>query len=82
MHIYSDESRENDERSLPDVEVFYADEDTIEIWNDERCNEYDAMAYTEGWYYWLCLPGCLPDSEPIGPFETEEEALDDAKENA
>lgn len=34
----------------------------------------------EGWYYWTCCPGCLPDSDAIGPFKTEEEAREDAGE--
>ena len=32
------------------------------------------------WFYWFCFPGCLPDSEPCGPFATEAEALADARE--
>lgn len=28
-----------------------------------------------GWYWWFCFPGCLPDSEPSGPFKTENAAL-------
>ena len=32
----------------------------------------------EGWFWWACWPGCLPDGEPSGPFETEEEAMKDA----
>lgn len=32
-----------------------------------------------GWYYWYCLPGCMPDSDPIGPFATHAEALADAR---
>jgi hypothetical protein len=32
----------------------------------------------EGWYYWHCSPGCLPDTDPIGPFDSEEEAEADA----
>jgi hypothetical protein len=31
-----------------------------------------------GWYWQACYPGCLPDSDPIGPFPTEEEAMADA----
>jgi hypothetical protein len=31
------------------------------------------------WYYWFCFPGCLPDSDPIGPFSTEADALADAR---
>lgn len=29
-----------------------------------------SMATKAGWYYWTCLPGCLPDSEPFGPYRT------------
>lgn len=32
------------------------------------------------WYWWSCFPGCLPDSDPVGPFKTEAEALADAQE--
>ena len=28
-----------------------------------------------GWFYWYCFPGCLPDSEAIGPFDSYDEAL-------
>lgn len=31
-----------------------------------------------GFYWWSCSPGCLPDSEAVGPFETEEKAKEDA----
>lgn len=34
-----------------------------------------------GWYWWACFPGCLPDSDPMGPFATEAEALADAQSN-
>ena len=34
-----------------------------------------------GWYYWYCTPGCLPDSEPYGPFPTPDAAIADAREN-
>lgn len=63
MQIYSNPGRENDEHALPDVEVFYDDG----LAYDDPCEP--------GWYYWYCFPGCLPDSDPIGPFETEEEAI-------
>ena len=33
-----------------------------------------------GWFWWTCLPGCLPDSEPMGPFKTYAEALADAQD--
>lgn len=31
-----------------------------------------------GFYYWFCLPGCLPDSEPSGPYATVRDAILDA----
>lgn len=39
-----------------------------------------ALALTPGWYWWPCFPGCLPDGEPVGPFESEGEALEDARD--
>lgn len=36
----------------------------------------------EGWYWWACFPGCLPDGDPQGPFKSEQEAIDNAQENA
>ena len=31
-----------------------------------------------GWYWWACQPGCLPDGEAQGPFDSVEAARDDA----
>ncbi len=30
-----------------------------------------------GVYWWACFPGCLPDSDAFGPFDTEKAALED-----
>lgn len=32
------------------------------------------------WWWWTCFPGCLPDGEPLGPFESEDDAVIDAME--
>jgi len=32
-----------------------------------------------GWFWWYCMPGCLPDSAPFGPFETRADAEADAE---
>ena len=52
----------------------------------DRDRMFDVMigenGITGGWFYWFCFPGCLPDSEPKGPFETEAEALADARGGA
>ncbi len=57
------------------LEVFYRtkQQNLDEGWNDE-----EGELCESGWYYWYCQPGCLPDSEPIGPFPTKDEALSDA----
>ena len=38
----------------------------------------DSPKELEGWYWQACFPGCLPDGEPMGPFSTESEAMEDA----
>lgn len=53
-------------------EVFYKDAGT---WCDE---DGDLHAHGKGWYWWACFPDCLPDSDPSGPFDTEQQAIDDA----
>lgn len=35
----------------------------------------------EGWYWWSCCPGCLPDGDPAGPFNSSGEAYRDATES-
>ena len=72
---YSDPKRESDPYALPDVEVFQVPE-------DYGLEPDEGGPYEPGWYYWFCLPGCLPDSDPYGPFDSYGAALDDARENA
>lgn len=36
--------------------------------------------YPPGWYYWFVEPGCLPEGDPIGPFESYDEAWADAND--
>jgi hypothetical protein len=70
---YSNPSRATDAHALPDVETFYhAGVPVSQSMYDEEGNLYPA-----GWYYWFCFPGCMPDGEPVGPFETEEAAVAD-----
>lgn len=33
-----------------------------------------------GFWWWTCLPGCLPESDAFGPFATYDAALADARE--
>lgn len=32
-----------------------------------------------GWYWTACFPGCLNDSDPVGPFDTQEDAMRSAQ---
>lgn len=75
-HHYSDRTRELDPTALPDVEVFYV---TLEDTNASHEKADDI--YEPGWYWWSCFPGCMPDGDPFGPFETEGDALADARDN-
>jgi hypothetical protein len=71
---YSDPARATDPHALPDVEVFYITE------TDVAEKEISGESFTEpGWYWWHCFPGCLPDGEAIGPFETEADAVADMR---
>jgi hypothetical protein len=96
MQFYSDPEREKDPFALSDMEVFFMGEEDLfsymtdggTVWNDlfdmpEDSSEEEIREqakYSEGWYYWTCFPGCLPDSAPEGPFASEDGAIADARE--
>lgn len=61
---YSPPSRANEPNQLPNVEVFY---------EGKNCET------GAGYYWWPCFPGCMPDGEAIGPFNSYQEALKDAE---
>lgn len=102
---YSDPSRESDEHSLPDIEVFQRtaeecaldDEDLVFEYMKRRefrmanMNGRDSQAMVDaiieeegirgGWFWQACFPGCLPDGDAVGPFDSYAEALADAQSN-
>ncbi len=41
---------------------------------------YNDEAPAAGWYWWSCFPGCWRRSDPVGPFDTEAEALAHAQD--
>lgn len=61
-------------------EVFYVSlgEQTSDtcFWNTE-----DNEPLGEGWFYWCCMPGCIPEGDAMGPFKTSAEAFQDADHN-
>lgn len=75
---YSDPTRENDPYALPDLETFCLSRAMIAA--DGMVDE-DGEALEPGWYYWYCFPGCMPESEPVGPFDSEAAALAYARES-
>ena len=78
-YIYSDQARETEEHALPNVEVFCVSQMEVN-YNLENLDHADDYTITQaGWYWWACFPGCMPDGDPSGPFETEAEAVADAK---
>jgi hypothetical protein len=84
MQAYSDPRRESDPHALPDLEIYeyHAEVDP----EGEDCPQsYDFYDHEHsldcsGWYWVSCFPGCLPDSDPTGPFANCEEALADARQ--
>nr|ANO58286.1 hypothetical protein [uncultured Alphaproteobacteria bacterium] len=49
--------------------------------NDETGEAYGSFEVFREWgewHWWSCFPGCLPDGDPIGPFDSEQQAIDDA----
>lgn len=86
---YTDPSRESEEHALPNLEVFQD-----EAWMDEDssqmhfvgacdCESHSSKHFThlgQGFYYAFGFPGCLWDSDPVGPFDTEAAALAAARE--
>lgn len=88
MQVYSDPSRENDTYALPDVEVFfvhamprkaydrtYAADICSGEYGESGCEGHGCEHCPEpGWYYQFCFPGCMPESDPFGPYPTAEEA--------
>ena len=68
---YSNPDRADDPHTLPNIEVFYS--------TPAEMGQFP-IDTGGGWYWWSCFPGCLPDSDPVGPFDTEAKALSDAQD--
>lgn len=82
MQAYSNPKRENDPYALPDLEVWRHKHEDAVFMVHPSCvsNHADGECMGSGWYWQSCLPGCLPDGDAVGPFESEAEALADARE--
>ena len=93
-YIYSDPKRADDKFSLPDIWITpveaesFVNEDLCYQYEQEfpELSENELLAkivedegLQGGWAWAYCLPGCLPDSDFNGPFESEEEAIKNAE---
>jgi hypothetical protein len=67
--FYSDPTRAGDKWAMPDAEVF-----TIAPGDRDYVDE-DGEPFAPGAYFQFCFSGCLPDSEPFGPYPTEADAI-------
>lgn len=74
MRCYSDPSRETEPHALPDVEVFHHP-DYYDL--NAECKDPNDW-HDHGWYYAYGQPGCLWDSDPMGPYDTAQEAQEAA----
>lgn len=77
MQAYSDPKRAEDKYALPDISVFFIGA------NDDDWRDDDGECLPEGWYYWYCFPGCMPEEDyPHGPFMTADSAIAYAQKEA
>ena len=76
FHSETDDLLTGERDTYGSFEIFWADANDVAVWNDSGLD----YTYREGWYWWACFPGCLPDGDPSGPFATSRQALEDADE--
>lgn len=76
---YSDPRRARDAHALPNVETFY--HDAKNPFGEFGVATEEGIMPT-GWYFWYCFPGCMPDGEPDGPYDTEQAAIDAMRADA
>jgi len=65
--------------NLKTLEIFESHYTDLE--NESGESELNLDVSTENpkaWFFWFSFPGCIPESEPMGPFESEYHALTDA----
>lgn len=62
---------------LYESEPFYSDPAREDV--DTALPDCEVFQQTDGWYWWPCMPGSIPDGEPVGPFEGKAQAIEDAR---
>jgi hypothetical protein len=71
----------DNEGSTPVWITYFSESDCEEHNNSEGLRETSGdELYIPGYYWAVCSPGCIPDSEFFGPFNSEEDAEKDAND--
>lgn len=72
----------HDDGSTTPIWVIRATQADCDDWNQAEGLRESAgdSIYTPGFYWAVCSPGCIPDSEFFGPFTNEESAIEGAEE--
>jgi hypothetical protein len=65
---------EDGERVDPSEVTSFQHEDGSTFW-EVKGTTMPCEPCKAGWYWWFCFPGCMPDSEPEGPYRTERAAV-------
>jgi|TARA_Y100000034_G_scaffold82330_1_gene98655 hypothetical protein len=55
------------------IEIFFHAHDSV----TEPLRDENGERIPEGWYWWACQEGYLPEGDPIGPFETSTDAWEE-----
>lgn len=81
---YLDPNDAEDPFRVPYLEIFYMDQEEINklVQEDGEASPFaddEGTPLPAGWYYWIAMPGCLPEGDPYGPYESENEALQEAR---
>lgn len=61
------------------IEIFWHDQDDFRPGDGSCWESDDGDMLPSGWYFWLCVPGCMPDSNPLGPYDSCEDAIKDVE---
>lgn len=92
MQFYTDPERESSLTAQPDAEVFRVSQrefiqaapdtwmaELLKSAMDGGFSNFQGASDLAGWFWWSCQPGCLPDGDAFGPFNTEADAIADAR---
>jgi hypothetical protein len=85
MSYYTFTEQEYREQAQATLWTQHYDSDSAPLYDDAghpiEDSKGDRDASLAGYYWCCCIPGCMPDSDWNGPFETEALAVSDGRTN-